>query len=38
MRDPIRPANQTVDIYQIETIANLTVSAPRRLGIVSSIT
>ena len=35
---PIRPANQTLDVIAIRTMANLVVTNPRRLGVVTSIT
>lgn len=38
MRDPIRPANQTADVWQIETIGNLILTNSRRVGVVHTIT
>ena len=38
MGEPIRPANQTIDIYQILTIGNFATGASRNLGSVYSIT
>jgi len=35
---PIRPANQTLDVIVIRTMANLFTTNPRRLGVVTSIT
>jgi hypothetical protein len=34
----VDPANQTVDIFKVMTIANLISNNPRRLGVVTSIT
>jgi len=36
--DAIRPANQTVDVFQVLTIANLVSNNSRRLGVVTAIT
>lgn len=38
MGQPIRPANQTVDVYQILTIGNFATGASRNLGSVTAIT
>lgn len=35
---PIRPANQTIDVILIRTMANLVALQPRRLGCVTTIT
>ena len=35
---PIRPANQTVDVIVIRTMANLFTTNPRRLGVMYSTT
>lgn len=37
-RPAINPANQTVDIISIRTMANLVATQPRRLGVVTAIT
>ena len=34
----VDPANQTVDVFKVMTIANLVAVEPRRLGVVSAIT
>lgn len=34
----VRPANQTVDVFQVHTIANLIATNPRMLGCVTAIT
>jgi hypothetical protein len=34
----VDPANQTVDIFKVMTIANLISNNPRRLGVVTAIT
>ncbi len=36
--DPIRPANQTIDVIAIRTMAQLVATNPRRLGVISGIT
>ncbi len=38
MTGPIRPANQTVDIYQVSSRCNLITTNRRMLGVVSAIT
>jgi hypothetical protein len=38
MQEPIRPANQTLDIYLNRTMAQLVSLQPRRLGAVTAIT
>lgn len=38
MKGPIRPANQTVDVYQVASRLNLYTPNRRMLGVVSSIT
>lgn len=38
MGEPIRPANQTLDVYQVITIGNFATSASRNLGSVTVIT
>lgn len=35
---PVDPANQTVDVFKVMTIANLISNNPRRLGVVTGIT
>lgn len=37
MRPKVSPANQTVDVYLVRTMANLVVTNPRRLGVVTAI-
>jgi hypothetical protein len=37
-QEPIRPANQTLDVIVIRTMANLVALNPRRLGAVTAIT
>jgi hypothetical protein len=34
----VDPANQTIDVFKVMTIANLISNNPRRLGVVTSIT
>jgi hypothetical protein len=38
MQPPVRPANQTIDIALVRTMANLIATNPRRLGAVVAIT
>ena len=38
MRPAITPANQTIDIILVRTMANLIATNPRRLGAVTAIT
>lgn len=37
MRPAVNPANQTIDVLLIRTMANLIVTNPRRLGVVTAI-
>lgn len=37
MRDPIEPANQTIEIYAVRTMCNLVALQPRRLGVITAI-
>ena len=37
MRPAVNPANQTIDVLLVRTMANLVVTNPRRLGVVTAI-
>lgn len=37
MREKVNPANQTIDVLMVRTMANLITTCPRRLGVVTAI-